>query len=261
MSIHYFEFISILRNASRPAALSMLLLPILSLTSLAQPDAEGILKRVDGNMFSENRVVESEMTIHAQRGSRTIASRTYSVGDKQSFTEYLSPPREQGTKMLKLEDQLWIYSPSTDRTVQISGHMLRQSVMGSDLSYEDMMDDRKLTDVYKAELIGEETIEDRKAYVLSLTAKVSDIAYDSRKIWIDTERYVPLREELYARSGQLLKRTTFSEVKQIEGRWFPTTIHFKDVLKQGKGTEFVMKNIKFNQDIPEHIFSKAAFRK
>jgi hypothetical protein len=36
--------------------------------------------------------------------------------------------------MLKLGDQLWTFSPSTDRTIQIAGHMLRQSVMGSDMS-------------------------------------------------------------------------------------------------------------------------------
>jgi len=223
-------------------------------------DADAILERIDRNMFSENRIVESSMTVHGRRGSRTMTLRTYSVGDRQSFTEYLSPPREAGTKMLKLEDRLWIYSPSTDRIIQISGHMLRQSVMGSDLSYEDMMEDRKLTDVYDAELVGEETVDGRPAFVLHLKAGVSDVAYDARRIWIDTERFVPLQEELFAKSGQLLKRTEFSEVKRIEGRWFPTLVVFKDMLKQGDGTEFRMTDIKFDQDIPDHIFSKASLR-
>lgn len=47
-------------------------------------------------------------------------------GDHKGYTEYLAPAREKGTKMLKLENQLWIYSPATDRTIQIAGHMLRQ---------------------------------------------------------------------------------------------------------------------------------------
>lgn len=234
---------------------------MITVAGYSQPSADEILERVDRNMFSENRIVESSMTIHSRRGSRTITSRTYSVGYKQSFTEYLSPPREAGTKMLKLENQLWIYSPSTDRIIQISGHMLRQSVMGSDLSYEDMMEDRKMTDVYTAELVGRETVDGRPTFVLMLRAKVSDIAYDSRKIWIDADRYVPLKEELFAKSGQLLKLTTMSDVKQIEGRWFPTTILYKDMLKQGDGTEFRMTSIKFNQNIPDHIFSKAALRR
>ncbi|MFZ2898041.1 MAG: outer membrane lipoprotein-sorting protein, partial [Saprospiraceae bacterium] len=146
------------------------------LALLFPPDADEILKKVEQNMSSDNRVFESEMIIHGRRSSRTIASKTYAVGDKRSFTEYLSPAREAGTKMLKLENQLWIYSPSTDRTIQISGHMLRQSVMGSDLSYEDMMDDRKLTDIYSAKVAGEETIDNRKTWVLELTAKVEDVA-------------------------------------------------------------------------------------
>jgi outer membrane lipoprotein-sorting protein len=222
--------------------------------------ADEILDRVDRNMSSENRIFESTMTIHGKRNSRTLTSRSYSVGDKQSFTEYLSPAREQGTKMLKLEDQLWIYSPSTDRTIQISGHMLRQSVMGSDLSYEDMMEDRKLSDVYDATVVGEEEVDGRPVWVLELVANVEDIAYASRNIWIDKERYIPLKEELYAKSGQLLKRSTLSDVKNFDGRWFPTTIVYKDMMKQGDGTVFQMTSISFNQEIEEYLFTKAALK-
>ena len=231
-----------------------------ALMAFGQPSAEKIMEMVDQNMSSENRIFESSMTIHGKRSSRTITSRSYSVGDKQAFTEYLAPAREQGTKMLKLEDQLWIYSPSTDRTIQIAGHMLRQSVMGSDLSYEDMMDDRKLTETYNAKVIGEEKVDDRPVWVLELKAKVDDVAYATRKVWIDTERLVPLKEELYAKSGQLLKRSTLTDVKKIQGRWFPTTITYKNMLKNGDGTVFKMTSIKFNQDIPDYLFTKAALK-
>lgn len=235
------------------------LMSTISLGLCAQ-DADKILEKVDQNLSSKNRIVESSMTIHGRRSNRTITSKTYSVGEKQAFTEYLSPPREKGTKMLKLEDQLWIYSPSTDRTIQISGHMLKQSVMGSDLSYEDMMDDRKLTEIYNAVITGEEMIEDRHTLVLELTAKVTDAAYHSQKVWVDSERYVPLLQEMYAKSGQLLKRTELKDVQKVEGRWFPTKMIYKDMLKDGEGTEFKIINIEFNQDIPEYIFTKAALK-
>ena len=237
-----------------------IILGVFLVTNLSAQTADEILDRVDRNMSSENRIFESSMIIHGKRTSRTITSISYSVGDKKSFTEYQSPAREQGTKMLKLENQLWIYSPSTDRTIQISGHMLRQSVMGSDLSYEDMMEDRKLTDVYDAEVIGSEEIDGRPVWVLELKANVEDVAYASRKEWIDKERYIPFKEELYAKSGQLLKRSTLSDVVRVEGRWFPTTVVYKDMLKQGDGTEFKITSIKFDQDIPEYIFTKAALK-
>jgi outer membrane lipoprotein-sorting protein len=238
----------------------LLLVSALFLLSFSDPDANVILDRVDKNMSSTNRIFESEMIIHGRRTSRTITSVSYSVGDKQSFTEYLSPAREQGTKMLKLASQLWIYSPSTDRIIQLSGHMLRQSVMGSDLSYEDMMDDRKLTEIYKASVTGREIIEARDTYVLELTAKVADAAYNSMKIWVDTDRFVPLKQEMFAKSGQLLKRITLTNVTQIQGRWFPMNMVYKDVLKEGKGTAFRITSVKFDQDIPEYIFTKAALK-
>jgi len=223
--------------------------------------ADEIIKKIDNNMSSENRIVESSMTIHGKRNSRTMTSISYTVGDKQSFTEYLTPVREKGTKMLKLEDKLWIFSPTTDRTIQISGHMLRQSVMGSDFSYEDMMDDRELMDMYKAEIVGEEMIDERKTIMLELTAKVDDVAYYKRKMWVDAERYVPLKEDLFAKSGQLLKRSTLSDVQKVQGKWFPMKIIYKDMLKQGDGTEIQMTSIKFDQEIPEYIFTKAALKK
>lgn len=239
----------------------LLILGLISMSEvLSGQSAEEILNRVDRNMSSSNRIFESSMTIYGRRTSRTITSRTYSVGDEKAFTEYLSPAREQGTKMLKLENQLWIYSPSTDRTIQISGHMLRQSVMGSDLSYEDMMENRKLTEIYDARLDGSDNIEGRECWILELKARVEDVAYASRRIWIDKERFVPLREDLSAKSGQLLKRSTLSDVKLYSGRWFPTTIIYKDMLKQGEGTEFKMTRISFDQEIPEYIFSKAALK-
>lgn len=230
-------------------------------TQLSAQDATEILNKVDDNMNSETSILKSDMIIYGRRNSRTVTSVGYAEGNNKSFSEYLAPAREKGTKMLKLEDNLWIYSPSTDRTIQLSGHMLKQSVMGSDLSYEDMMENRKLTEMYDSEVIGEELIDDRNTWILQLTAKVDDASYESRKIWVDTERYVPLREELFAKSGQLLKKTELREVKQIDGRWYPTKMNYKDMLKDGKGTDFVVLEIEFDAEIPAYIFSKAALKK
>jgi outer membrane lipoprotein-sorting protein len=226
-----------------------------------KPDGKEVLKRIDQNMTSENRVFTSRMIIHGTRNSRTVESKTYTSGEKKSYTEYLFPARDQGTKMLKLENQLWIYSPSTDRTIQISGHMLRQSVMGSDMSYEDLMQDNKLINHYNAEVTGEDKVQDRNCWVLTLTAFDPEMAYQVRKLWVDQERNIPLREELYAKSGSLLKRTELSDVENIHGRWYPKKVVFKDVLKEGSGTEFIIEDIQFNANIPDYIFSKGSLKK
>jgi outer membrane lipoprotein-sorting protein len=226
-----------------------------------KPDGKEILRKIDQNMSSENRVFSSKMVIHNRRNIRTVEMKTWTSGEKMSFTEYLYPARDQGTKMLKLENQLWIYTPSNDRIIQISGHMLRQSVMGSDLSYEDLMEDNRLLNHYDAEVAGTENVNDRSCWVLNLKAFDPETAYQGMKIWVDRERNIPLREELFAKSGTLLKRTELSDVKNLNGRWYPMKIVFKDMLKEGDGTELIMGDIQFNVKIPDYIFSKGSLKK
>ena len=226
----------------------------------AQPSGDEILNRIDKNMSSETRHVISKMVINGARAVRTIEAETWSAGNDRSYTEYHAPAREKGTKMLKLEDKLWIYSPGTDRTIQISGHMLRQSVMGSDLSYEDMMDDPNLRSKYDAVVTGSEMLNEADCWVVEMHANAPDVAYQMRKVWVDKTRYLPLKEELYAKSGTLLKMTELSDIKRIDGRWYPGKIVFRDMLKKGDGTEFIIEKIEFNVEVPEHLLSKAALR-
>jgi outer membrane lipoprotein-sorting protein len=251
-----------MKNVTHILIFPLILLMIAGLTGQDQvPEGEWILEKVDENYGSDNKIMTATMVIHGRRGSREVTSKTWVKGDDQSFTEYLAPPREKGTKMLKLGDQLWMYSPSTDRTIQISGHMLRQSLMGSDLSYEDMMEDPKLQIMYSAQVTGEENYMDRPCWVLELTSIKEDIAYHSRKVWVDKERFVTLKEDRFARGGKLLKTTEIKKVEKIDNRWVPTHALFKDVLKSGKGTEFVVDSMIFNAEIPEYIFTKAALRR
>lgn len=226
-----------------------------------QADAKTIIDQVDYNMSSETKITKSQMIVYGRRNSRTLESISYTKGHEESYTEYLAPEREKGTKMLKLEDRLWIYTPSTDRTIQLSGHMLRQSVMGSDLSYEDMMEDRKLLEMYDAKVIGEEEIDGQSSWILELNAIVDDATYVKRKIWVEKEQYVPLKEELFAKSGQLLKKTEMSDIRPVDGRWYPFKINYKDMLKDGKGTDFVVLEVQIDAEIPAHILTKAALRK
>jgi len=219
------------------------------------PSGKTILDKVDNNMSAKTRVLTASMEIGTERTRRTMVSKTYGEGDHKGYTEYLAPAREKGTKMLKLENKLWIYSPATDRTIQISGHMLRQSVMGSDMSYEDMMNDKPLLEQYKAVVTSTEVIDGRKCWVVTLTAIIADVNYFTRKMWVDIERYVPLKEELFAKSGKLLKRITFTNVQKVEGRWYPMSFVYKDMLKEGPGTKMTIQEVKLDTPIPESYFN------
>jgi outer membrane lipoprotein-sorting protein len=242
--------------------------PLILLMSAWQPPEppRGAIGGFDSQEDRREPGSGSRITIYdddpRRRGSRTLKAKSWVQGVDRAFTEYLEPAREAGTKMLKLGDQLWTFSPSTDRTIQIAGHMLRQSVMGSDMSYEDMMEDPKLQNLYTATVVGEGTLLERPCWILELKAKPgAEPSYHSRKVWVDKERFLPLKEERYATSGKLLKTTEITSVRQYQQRWVAERAFFKDALKNDGGTEFVVTSIEFDAKIPEHVFSQAALRK
>jgi len=253
------KYIAILLTSLLAGVLFPGILPV-PLCAQDNPEALVLLEKVDNNLSSGSRIFESSMTIHGRRSDRTLTSKSWSRGEDSALTEYLAPASEAGTKMLKLGDNLWIYTLAADRTIQISGHMLRQSVMGSDLSYEDFMDDRKLTEIYRAGTPIEDTLRGTRVLVVELTAKVNDVAYPRQKMWVDAEKFVPLQQEMYARSGQLLKKIELYDVQRVQGRWFPTRMIYKDMLKTGGGTEFRIESIVFDADIPDYLLSKAGLR-
>ncbi|MBW1848647.1 MAG: outer membrane lipoprotein-sorting protein, partial [Deltaproteobacteria bacterium] len=181
-----------------------------------------ILKNIDKNMVVDQALSVTKMIVHGRSGTRMIRSRVWQKGKDKSFVEYLSPAREKGKKMLKLGDKLWNYTPEpNDRIITIAGHLLRQSVMGSDLSYEDITENDKLRELYAATIEGNEEFSGRKCVVINLTAKEKDVAYHSRKIWVDKERWLPIKEERFARSGRLLKTFEITDVFKQDNRWYP----------------------------------------
>jgi hypothetical protein len=52
----------------------------------------------------------------------------------------------------------------------------------------------------------------------------------------------------------------FRSVMEVQKRWVANSILYKDVLKEGEGTEFLVDSVTFDADIPKYLFSKAALK-
>jgi outer membrane lipoprotein-sorting protein len=179
----------------------------------------------------------------------------YGIGQEKSYIIFSSPARDKNTAMLRLGDNMWLYLPSAEKSVKISGHMLRQSFMGSDFSYGDTTERLKLLEKYDATLTGTEKAGDDDAFVLRLKAKKEDAAYYERKLWVDRQRYIVIKQEMYAKSGKLLKVMTVSENEKIGSRYYPTKIRMEDKLKKNTYSEMIFSNIRLDETIPESVFT------
>jgi outer membrane lipoprotein-sorting protein len=239
--------------------LTLILSLLLASPALAEdpiPTAEQLLAAIDANMVFDTRTAVTKMTVQTKRRTRTFEMISYGRGADESAVEYRAPAREKGTRMLKKGDDLWLYLPSVDRTQKISGHMLRQGMMGSDVSYEDMMASAELSDMYTAKVTGEDTVDGRRCWTLELLAKDDTVTYPKRVSWLDAETLIPIKQELYALSGMLLKSWIMSDVKEFEGgRMFPTKMVIQDHLKTDSVTTLEFPEMKFGVDVEEEVFS------
>ena len=232
-----------------------------SLKSAEAIDAQKLLEQVDDNLWSNTKFISGRLIIDNGRKIRTLTQDSWMEGIDRSYTHYKSPAREKGTKMLKIKGKLWMYTPRTDRKILIAGHLLRQSLMGSDLSYEDMMEDHKLSKSYTATFDSFANIETIKCAVLNLTARDRKITYQTRKVWVNPNDKTILKEERFAKSGKLLKRILFKDYEIIGTRKFPRTMIFKDLLKENTKTTYKFDVIEFDIEIPPSYFSQSILKR
>jgi outer membrane lipoprotein-sorting protein len=219
------------------------------------PSVDALLEAVDGNLTYSTRVARVKMTVVTTRRTRLYEMRTWGRGADEAAIEYMAPARDKGTRMLRKGSELWMYLPSIEKVQKISGHMLRQGMMGSDVSYEDLLGASKWRDAYEAAVTAEETREGRKVWKVELTAKDDSIAYPRRVAWIDAETRIPVHQELYALSGMLLKTWEMSDISEIGGRNFPKTMVIKDEVKKGSSTTIEMTELDFGATLDEEVFA------
>lgn len=235
-------------------------LAVIAAQALPAQTAQQILAKVDANeSYSTIRYAgRMEITIGGETRYKTMTS--IGQGSSKAFVEFTNP-EDRGTRYLKRDKNLWIYFPKEQDTVKISGHLLKEGMMGSDVSYEDALESSDYQEKYTATRKVDDTAGDRSCFVVELNARVPTAAYDRRVLWIDKERFVQLKAEMYAKSGRLLKTSATLEMDRVGDRWFPAKMEFVSKLRANTKTVFTMSNVELNVPLSDQQFSMAALTK
>ena len=232
-------------------------LPLTSHTMMASSlTGEEILSSMDHNRDYKTMTYSGTMEIHFRGQMRVKTLQVQGrAADKKSFVEFTNP-EDKGTRYLMDGKNLWIYFPDEQDTVKISGHLLKQGMMGSDVSYEDALEADTLSKKYDIELTGEETINGHSCYIITLQAKVKRVPYVKRKMWVDKEHFIAWKEEMYAKSGRLLKESNVLKAQEVDGRYLPVEVEMVSKLKKNSKTVFKMTDIQFDVDLPDDMFTQ-----
>ncbi|MBN1757366.1 MAG: outer membrane lipoprotein-sorting protein [Chitinispirillaceae bacterium] len=239
----------------------VLLLTGIFVVSVWANDGEELLKKMDGNRDWTSIVSTAKMEIILDDETRVKTMEIAGVSDGNKSLVRFTNAEDEGTKYLMLGDNLWIYFPEENDVVKISGHMLKEGMMGSDVSYEDALEADKLSEKYAVEITGEEEYEGHACYLLTLTAKVKDAPYYKRVMRVEKKRYVAWKEESFAKSGKLLKTSRILEVKKVGDMWYPVKVEMVNALRKNSRTVFTTETIVFGKALPDDMFTMRNLRR
>ena len=130
---------------------------------------------------------------------------------------------------------------------------LKEALLGSDLSYEDAVDNFFAWD--QQAIVGNEKVDGVSCSILeSKPGKEERSIYGSVRSWIDVRRLVPLRVEQYASSGQLLRRIDTIDVMADAGRPIPATLVVSGA-REDSSTRLAGSRIRHDVNYTDHDFT------
>ena len=239
-------------NTKKTAALSIILIAILASAAFALSPEE-IIRKLEANLMYPSSRSSGRIIITDRFGERQSSYISYTSGTDKSMVE-LTGKEEAGQKILRLKDEIYLYYPDAEEIIRLQGSALKQRVLGSDMSYEDMAGDRSILDSYTVYLEGEEKVSGKECYKVILKARTRNVAYQNQILWIDKQTFMYKKIHQIAKSGKVLKELTVIKTKKISSYIIPVEILIKDMLKKSSSTRFIVDSFETDPVIPAGTF-------
>jgi hypothetical protein len=189
---------------------SVMSLPISGVAGSGSELAAGLCAKAQGSSFirvrmqlgnGENQVLQLQIKSKVSEPTSDIV---YQV---------LFPKERKGESVLlhRSGDKFSGSSLAANGTSKpITSAQMNQALFGSDLSYEDIIDNPFC---WKQQtIVGNETVDNIQCQLLESKPENGRSSYASVKTWVDPRRLVPLRIEKYDSAGKVVRRINITRV-------------------------------------------------
>lgn len=215
-------------------------------------DANSVLKQVDEAMYPAQITYTAKMTISRPEKEHKKLMRVYIKGYDKALVEFLEPPQERGLKILMIDDNVWMYLPSVEKVIRLTGRM---KMMGGEFVHDDIMRVRLSLD-YNAESLQKED----NYYILHLKAKSKKVTYDKIRYWIREDNYLPIKAEFYTIGGKILKILTYSNLKEFNRGLMPSELIMENAFTKDYKTTLEITSCDYGY-IPDRLFTQEYLKK
>jgi len=185
-----------------------------------------------------------------------------SNGQRWSLMRFVEPADVEGTGLLTIdypgdENDQWLYLPALDRVRRIASSRKGGRFVGSDFYYEDLRDREPEMDRHT--LGGQSKVGNIPCTLMvSEPVDPDNSVYSKRISCVHTGILVPLQVEFYEGSGERpSKRMSAKRLKKIQGYWTVLDSEMVD-LNSGHSTRLVIESVKYDQGLPDSLFSRQA---
>ena len=234
--------------------------------------AQNINARDEG--IAVSRKLKMEMTDRRgkTRVRETRAFRKYYGDEKRTAIFYLKPKNIKDTAFLtydyvdkERDDDQWLYLPAMRKVRRISASDRGDYFLGTDLSYEDIkLETRVSLKDYTRKTIGEDEVDGVHCYVVDETVidneTAEELGHIRRESCVDDIIWMTRRSKFWDLQNNLLKTTRFKDVSKVQGIW---TAHIIEVEnhKTGHHTVFTFSDVNYNEGVKDSVFTQNALKR
>lgn len=220
-------------------------------------DARDLIKKAVDYWRGTTSYVEAEMTIHRPDWERTSKFVAWTKGRKQTLVRFIAPAKDKGNASLTLDHEMWSFNPKINRIIKIPASMVQQSWMGSDFSYADLSKDDQIINDYEHKLIGTQTVDNIKIYVIESTPHDDAAVVWGKEVIKVREDSIIQERTFYDQDFKAVKRLYARKIALLGGKLYATIIRMQKLEVADEWTEVAHTQAKFGIEIDNNFFSQA----
>ena len=205
---------------------------------------------------------------------KVLESAQINMGDNNKDTKSIAiivePASERGIGMLSYtydasdkDNETWLYLSTLGKVKRIASGSDDEeteptSMFGSEISTEDQ-ETGKLDD-YTYTILQRGTYKGRPVAVIESVPtpqRLQHTRYGKVRTWLDTERFVSLKIQMFDKRGNAIKQVSVAQVEKINGIWLARSMTFKNLVSQ-RLTNMKIKAITFGLNIDEGFLTQRA---
>jgi len=237
------------------------------------PLGDEVARRINARDEGESSSRRVTMELIDKRGKSRVREayflRRFFGAEKRTAIFYVTPTNIKDTAFLTwdhpepdVEDDQWLYLPALRKVRRISAADRGDYFLGTDLTYEDIKKESKVSiRDYTWKTIGEEKVDGHaciRVEAVPVDERISrELGYSRVISWVDSQIWIVRQADYWDRAGRHLKTTHISDIREVDGIWTPHRIEVRNHRTQHR-TVFSIDQVDYASGVEEELLTKRA---